>query len=86
MFEYILSGFTGSFFSYFCVYWCGVQTYAYAFGNISDRILQKKEIENDRRIRFYERMERKMERMEKKIERIHHQLDQENENHQLKTS
>lgn len=76
MFEYILAGFTGSFFSYFCIYWAGVQTHAFALGTVSDRVLQKIEIDNYRYARFYERMERKM-------DKILNHLDQADENQKI---
>ena len=78
MFEYILAGFTGTFFSYFCVYWCGIETHAVAVGTVSDRVQKKIEIDNDRTIRYHERVDRK-------LDKILRQLDQMDENHQPKT-
>jgi hypothetical protein len=39
MFEYILAGFTGSFFSYFCVFWSGIELHAFARGTTSDKVI-----------------------------------------------
>jgi hypothetical protein len=40
MFEYISSGFTGSFLSYFIVFWCGIELNAIATDSISDRVIR----------------------------------------------
>lgn len=64
MFEYILAGFTGTFFSYFCVFWGGIQLHAFAKGTASDRVINE-----------IEKMERKMEKMERKMELIHRHVE-----------
>ena len=79
MLEFIVAGFTGTFFSYFCVFWGGVQTHAFALGTVSDRVLEKLEIDNDRTIRYHERMDRK-------LDKLLRQLDQMGENHQPNSS
>jgi len=71
MFEYVLAGFTGSFFSYFCVYWGGVQTHAFALGTVSEKVLQKIGVDNCRHERIYERMERKMDRIQQQLDKNH---------------
>jgi len=38
MFEYIFAGFTGSFLSYFTVFWFGANIYAFATDTATDRI------------------------------------------------
>ena len=60
MFEYILAGFTGSFFSYFCVWFLGAETHAFAAGTSSDRVLSVMDINNDK-------IERKLELLLRKI-------------------
>lgn len=40
MFEYISAGFTGSFFSYFFVFWCGMELNAIASESISDIVIR----------------------------------------------
>ena len=40
MFEYILAGFTGTFFSYFCVFLCGIELHAFAAEISSERVLR----------------------------------------------
>ena len=47
MFEYILAGFTGSFFSYFCAFWVGAETHAIACGTTTDRVLSVMNRHND---------------------------------------
>jgi hypothetical protein len=47
MFEYILAGFTGSFFSYFCVFWAGVEVYAFAHETTSERVIKVINRSND---------------------------------------
>ena len=63
MFEYILAGFTGTFFSYFCVYCVGVETHAFALGTVSDRVIQKLDDYNKRNERFYIKMERTLQQL-----------------------
>lgn len=53
MFEYILAGFTGTFFSYFCVFLSGMELYAFAKGTSSEKVIDVLNEHN-------ERMERKM--------------------------
>jgi len=49
MFEYILAGFTGSFFHMFvCVFYFGAELHSCAVGTVSDRIINK--IDNDNEI------------------------------------
>jgi len=48
MFEYILAGFTGSFFSYVCVFYFGAELHSCATSTSSDRIINK--IDNDNEI------------------------------------
>lgn len=38
MFDYILAGFTGSFLSYFTVFWVGANIYAFAVDTATDKI------------------------------------------------
>ena len=63
MFEYILAGFTGSFFSYFCVYYVGVETHAFVLGTVSDRVIQKLDDYNKKNERFYIKMERTLQQL-----------------------
>lgn len=60
MFEYILAGFTGTFFSYFCVFWSGVQLHACAKGVVSDKVIEVMNEHHDIQERNMDRMERKM--------------------------
>jgi hypothetical protein len=47
MFEYILAGFSGSFFSYFCAFWVGAEANAFAVGTSSERIIRVVNRHND---------------------------------------
>jgi hypothetical protein len=40
MFEYISAGFTGSFLSYFVVFWCGMELNAIASESISGKVIR----------------------------------------------
>jgi hypothetical protein len=46
MFEYILAGFTGSFFSYFCIFWSGVEFSTWATDTVSERIIRETNEQN----------------------------------------
>jgi len=70
MFEYILAGFTGTFFSYCFVFFSGVQLHACAKGVASDRVIDVMNDLNDMQNKRLDRMERKMERMERTTETI----------------
>lgn len=45
MFEYFIAGFTGSFFSYFCVYLFGAVTEGIAKDSLSTRVVSKLNLE-----------------------------------------
>ncbi len=60
MFEYILAGFTGTFFSYFCVFWSGVQLHAFAKETASDKVIEVMNEHNNKQEIKINRMERKM--------------------------
>ena len=60
MFEYVLAGFTGSFFSYFCVFLGGIQFYACARGTSGDIVIEHIDRQNDMFKRDNERVERKV--------------------------
>ena len=55
MFEYFLAGFTGSFFSYFCVYLFGAMSEGIAKDSLSTRVVRKLYLE---RIEIMEKLER----------------------------
>ena len=58
MFEYILAGFTGSFFSYFCVYLFGAVTEGIAKDSLSTRVVRKLNMERMEIMEKLEGMER----------------------------
>ena len=60
MFEVILAGFSGSFFSYFCAFMAGAELHAYALGTYSGRVIDVMYIHN-------RHMEDKMDKILKKI-------------------
>jgi hypothetical protein len=70
MFEYILAGFTGSFFSYVCVFYFGAELHSCATSTASDRIINK--IDNDNEIykKNNVRMEKKIDKMLEHLARI----------------
>lgn len=76
MFEYILAGFTGSFFSYFCVYWVGAESHALAVSSVSENILRKMKSENEMIIR---NMEINYKALKTKMDEIIHKLDIQND-------
>ena len=47
MFEYILVGFSGSFFSYFCAFWIGAEIHAFAADTASDKVIRVMNRHND---------------------------------------
>ena len=67
MFEYILAGFTGSFFSYFCVYWFGLETYAFAKGTTTDKVMKELNKLSDIIERNNGRIEKKMDLISRKL-------------------
>jgi len=60
MFEVILAGFSGSFFSYFCAFIAGAELHAFAVGTSSEKVISVMDIHN----RY---MEGKMDKILKKI-------------------
>ena len=63
MFEYILAGFTGSFFSYFCIYWAGLETHAFAVGTSSDKVIRVMNMHNEEVERNLDRILRQINNM-----------------------
>lgn len=72
MFEYFLAGFTGTFFSYFCVYWAGIESYSFAVDSVSDRLIRKMESKHDILIR---NSETNYKALNNKMDEIMHKLD-----------
>ena len=68
MFEYILAGFTGSFFSYFCVFWSGIQLHAFAKETASEKVIKVMNEHNNIQ-------EIKINRMEKNMNLILQQME-----------
>ena len=67
MFENILAGFTGSFFSYFLVGFGGIQLHVWAVETISDRISYLLRKHNDRIERNMDIIVRNMDKIENKM-------------------
>jgi hypothetical protein len=63
MFEYILAGFTGTFFSYFVVFWSGTQLHAFAKGTASDKVIEVMNTHHDI-------LEIKMDMIERKLDLV----------------
>jgi hypothetical protein len=72
MFEYILAGFTGTFFSYFCVYWAGAESHAFAVNSVSENILSKMNRDTEMIIR---NMDINYKASKNKMDEIMHILD-----------
>ena len=71
MFEYILAGFTGSFFSYFCVYWVGIETHAVARGTTTEKVMKELYKHSDIIERNNDRIEKKLDLMMRKLSTEH---------------
>ena len=60
MFEVILAGFSGSFFSYFCAFIAGAELHAFGVGTVSEKVIRAMDFHNSY-------MEDKMDKIMKKI-------------------
>ena len=60
MFEYILAGFTGTFFSYFVVFWSGIEFHACCKGVASDKVIKVTNEHNDIQKKKMDDMDRKL--------------------------
>ena len=74
MFEYILAGFTGTFFSYCCVFCMGVEVHAGAAGTASDKVLKIMNIHNENVEQLMNKMKLQNTINERKLDLILQQL------------
>lgn len=67
MFEYILAGFTGSFFSYCCIFWSGVECSTWATDTVSERVIRVIRETNEQNKNLEKNIEKNI---EKKMDQI----------------
>ena len=67
MLEYILAGFTGSFFSYFCIFWSGVEFSTWATDTVSERVIRVIRETNEQNKNIEKNIEKKMDQILREI-------------------
>jgi hypothetical protein len=70
MFEYILAGFTGSFFSYFCVFVMSCELNSFAGGTISGNVISVINSNSNNIERKLDRIVQQINQNEKKMDQI----------------
>lgn len=79
MLEYILAGFTGSFFSYCCIFWSGVECSTWATDTVSERVIRVIRETNEQNKNLEKNIEKYIEKyIEKKMDQILREIRDQN--------